>query len=152
MQTAAGRKEVIPCMFFHQYLWLYFYLYLFLYGIQSNWHKLTNKCNLFYPHVIINLKSKYRFVLADVLEFPWKRNDIHILYVCSSSSLPFASKLLKCFHFQSFVFLQQKIKFSLCDSLHCFSQSKDLQTNKSKTSNHNYKLANWRYQSFSYPS
>ena len=85
--------------------------------------------------------------MADVLEFPWKRNDIHILYVCSSSSLPFASKLLKCFHFQSFVFLQQKIKFSLCDSLHCFSQSKDLQTNKSKTSNHNYKLANCRYVS-----
>ena len=93
------------------------------------------------------LKSKNRFVLADVLGFPWKRNDIHILYVCSSSSLPFASKLLKCFHFQSFVFLQQKIKFSLCDSLHCFSQSKDLQTNKSKTSNHNYKLANCRYVS-----
>ena len=93
------------------------------------------------------LKSKYEFVLADVLGFPWKRNDIHILYVCSSSSLPFASKLLKCFHFQSFVFLQQKIKFSLCDSLHCFSQSKDLQTNKSKTSNHNYKLANCRYVS-----
>ena len=85
--------------------------------------------------------------MADVLEFPWKRNDVHILYVCSSSSLPFASKLLKCFHFQSFVFLQQKIKFSLCDSLHCFSQSKDLQTNKSKTSNHNYKLANCRYVS-----
>ena len=85
--------------------------------------------------------------MADVLWFPWKRNDIHILYVCSSSSLPFASKLLKCFHFQSFVFLQQKIKFSLCDSLHCFSQSKDLQTNKSKTSNHNYKLANCRYVS-----
>ena len=85
--------------------------------------------------------------MADVLGFPWKRNDIHILYVCSSSSLPFASKLLKCFHFQSFVFLQQKIKFSLCDSLHCFSQSKDLQTNKSKTSNHNYKLANCRYVS-----
>ena len=85
--------------------------------------------------------------MADVLGLPWKRNDIHILYVCSSSSLPFASKLLKCFHFQSFVFLQQKIKFSLCDSLHCFSQSKDLQTNKSKTSNHNYKLANCRYVS-----
>ena len=85
--------------------------------------------------------------MADVLEFPWKRNDVHILYVCSSSSLPFASKLLKCFHFQSFVFLQQKIKFSLCDSLHCFSQSKDLQTNKSKTLNHNYKLANCRYVS-----
>ena len=65
-----------------------------------------------------------------------------IIYISpSSSSLAFASKLLKCFHFQSFVFLQQKIKFSLCDSLHCFSQPKDLQTNKSKTSNHNYKLA-----------
>ena len=43
--------------------------------------------------------------------------------ISSSSLAAFASNLLKCFHFQSLMFLQQKIKFSLCDSFALFRET-----------------------------
>ena len=65
MQTAAGRKEVISCMFFHQYLWLYFYLvlfialyfillcFIFLFFILGSHPKILSNAGLLYPFFLV---------------------------------------------------------------------------------------------------